>query len=90
VAPIIVPHRAITDYAKDGELRPVWLLKDARLLFGIQRSRTPKSDGGIVGDRPVLASWTGEWLAQQQAIPIKKSVKAKSIFRYGLIIFVEL
>ncbi len=83
------PHRAICDYAKRWGIETLFgCLKTRGFCLESTHLKDPERLSRMVALLAIALCWafrTGEWLVQQQAIPIKKhGRKAKSIFRSGL------
>jgi hypothetical protein len=82
------PQQAIADYGKRWGIETLFgCLKTRGFCLESTHLKDPERLSRMVALLTIALCWafrTGEWLAQQQAIPIKKhGRKAKSIFRYG-------
>lgn len=83
------PYQSITDYAKRWGIETLFgCLKTRGFCLESTHLQDPERLRRMVALLAIALCWafrTGEWLAQQQAIPIKKhGRKAKSLFRHGL------
>ena len=83
------PYQGITDYAKRWGIETLFgCLKTRGFCLESTHLQDPERLSRMVALLAIALCWafrTGEWLAQQQAIPIKKhGRKAKSLFRHGL------
>lgn len=83
------PHRAIADYAKRWAIETLFgCLKTRGFCLESTHLKDPERLSRMIALLTIALCWafrTGQWLAQQRSIPIKKhGRKAKSIFRYGL------
>ncbi len=83
------PHQGITDYAKRWGIETLFgCLKTRGFCLESTHLQDPERLSRMVALLTIALCWafrTGEWLAQQQTIPIKKhGRKAKSLFRHGL------
>jgi hypothetical protein len=83
------PHRAIADYANRWAIETLFgCLKTRGFCLESTHLQDPERLSRMIALLTIALCWafrTGQWLAQQQSIPIKKhGRKAKSIFRYGL------
>lgn len=82
------PHQAIADYAKRWSIETLFgCLKSRGFCLESTHLKDPERLSRMIGLLTVALCWafrTGQWLAQQCPIPIKKhGRKARSIFRYG-------
>jgi hypothetical protein len=82
------PRRAITDYAKRWAIETLFgCLKTRGFCLESTHLQDPERLSRMIALLTIALCWafcTGQWLAQQRAISIKKhGRKAKSIFRYG-------
>lgn len=83
------PHRAIADYAKRWAIETLFgCLKSRGFCLESTHLKDPQRLSRMIGLLTIALCWafrTGEWLAQQRSIVIKKhGRKAKSTFRDGL------
>ncbi|MCY7283455.1 MAG: transposase [Cyanobacteria bacterium CAN_BIN43] len=82
------PHQAIADYGKRWGIETLFgCLKTRGSCLDSTHLKDPERLSRMIALLTIALCWAflaGEWLAQQQAILIKKHRrKAKSIFRYG-------
>lgn len=82
------PHRAIADYGKRWAIETLFgCLKTRGFCLESTHLKDPERLSRMVALLTIALCWafrTGEWLAEQKTIPVKKhGRKAKSIFRYG-------
>lgn len=82
------PDQAIADYGKRWAIETLFgCLKRRGFCLESTHLKDPERLSRMVGLLTIALCWafrTGEWLAQQQSIPIKKhGRKARSIFRHG-------
>ncbi len=82
------PEQAIQDYAKRWAIETLFsCLKSRGFCLESTHLKDPERLSRMIALLTIALCWafrTGEWLAQQHPIPIKKhGRKAKSIFRYG-------
>jgi hypothetical protein len=83
------PHQAIADYAQRWAIETLFgCLKTRGFCLESTHLQDTERLSRLLALLTIALCWafrTGEWLAQQRSIPIKKhGRKAKSIFRYGL------
>lgn len=83
------PHQAIADYANRWAIETLFgCLKTRGFCLESTHLQDPERLSRMIMLLTIALCWafrTGEWLAQQRAIPIKNhGRKAKSLFRYGL------
>lgn len=83
------PDQAIADYANRWAIETLFgCLKTRGFCLEATHLQDPERLSRLLMLLTIAVCWafrTGEWLAQQRAIPIKKhGRKAKSFFRYGL------
>jgi hypothetical protein len=83
------PHRAIAEYAHRWGIETLFgCLKTRGFCLESTHLKDPERLSRMIALLSIALCWafrTGEWLATQQAIPLKKhGRKAKSLFRYGL------
>jgi hypothetical protein len=82
------PHRAIADYGKRWAIETLFgCLKTRGFCLESTHLKDPERLSRMIALLTIALCWafrTGQWLAEQKAIPVKKhGRKAKSIFRYG-------
>jgi hypothetical protein len=82
------PHCAIADYGKRWAIETLFgCLKTRGFCLESTHLKDPERLSRMIALLTIALCWafrTGEWLAEQKTIPIKKhGRRAKSIFRYG-------